>query len=1306
MNNELQTSNYKLTYRQDAIWLDEDIHPRIPVNNIITRLIIKGGINKEAFTRAFYQLCIQFPVLRASVELDDLDGKKIFRISNQPNLIELSDVENISVLEYENTDTFQNWCTYKFVYNKRLYKAQLIQFPNNISVFYLNQHHSITDSSSCNTLLRQLSENYQLEIGGDKENGYINFNKDNFFVIQQEKQKQQHSPSFEEKEQFWQAHYEEAIEPIHFYNQTTFNKTARTVRISHQLDKETITLLKKTASSYSSEIIFISALFSFLNRISLNQDLSIGLPLIKREGKRIETVGLLMEVCPYRLFINEEDTFNDVIGKVIQEEKEIKNYKDHFISAKKAGYEVVLYCHEPALSTFSDYKVDFEITTPLNLLNELESDIPNSGWSGKESLSIHIHPSPDREQYVLNFDFNLGVWRSSILRERAVEHFSILFKQILKDGAQKILDIDILTSLEKETLFPVEDSAYARYEQVPIVIELFKKTALDYPDKIAIQFENSNVSFTELNQKVEVLADQLYSLGVKLGMLVGICVDRSPRMIECLLAVMRVGGVYVPIDSKQPVDRISIILEDAAPAVIITERELKHKVSASSCETIISIDDNAYCPSGKNIDYPVINGNDLAYIIFTSGSTGRPKGVEVYHHGLSTLLSAVKDKPGLTSKDTMLAVSTISFDIAAVDMFLPLVTGATVRIVPYISTINGDELKILIEHDEITFFQATPASYRLLIGSGWQGDSRLTLISTGEALPFELAQELLKRCSHLWNMYGPTETTIWSSAHEVKKGETFISIGKAIKGTQLLVLNKQMKPVPIGISGELYIAGDGVAKGYYANKELTNASFLPNSYSKIAGAKMYKTGDLVRFGLDMNLEYLGRIDFQVKIRGFRIEIGEIETILGNYEYVEQCVVTVFLDASGQQSLIAYLRPTNASDFESIKLRDYMKSKLPDYMIPSKFVLLEEFPLTPNGKVNRKALPDPSLASVISDNTEYVVPRNDFELSLVTVWQMVLKLPKVGITDNFFDLGGDSLMTVPLVHEMERATGIKFDIGEIFSSPTIKQLVDIQNDDKKKHPSSIVPLQPKGTNTPIFCLCGINIYQYFADSFNKSQPVYGIYVEEEQLFIEDLIEGEGTDISIENLVSSYYEAICRQQPEGPYQLAGISFGGFLAVETARLLQQNNKEVHFVALFDTILPNDIQRNLLARLRSLVKNVLQTGQSFVRNKLTSTTEQDLLKLSDLREEAYNKCMETHESSTEPYNGKVILIKANDHEAWGKGVTFLPDYGWSRFLKGEIDCYEVDGDHLGILKQPSVTQLAEYLKPYLNISDTLDHH
>ncbi|MBL4743521.1 MAG: amino acid adenylation domain-containing protein, partial [Cycloclasticus sp.] len=1104
--------------------------------------------------------------------------------------------------------------------------------------------------------------------------------------------------SFDVNERYWKSRFDQPVEPVNFYGQSSFVKSALTVRLSKIIDIDTASLLAEASRVESIPKIFTAVLFAYLNRVTLNSDLSIGVPLLNRTSSAFSSLGLYMEVCPNRITVDEGDTFGDVYNKVIEETKNVKPYRGHFVSAKKAGYEVVFNFQKFSSDEFCGLDAHYELTTPFNMTQEMVNDEPGSSWAGRESLAIQVNQKSVND-YEINFDFNLGVWGEPEFRKNAVEHFCTMLKCFLLDRTQKISEAEILTENEKVQLFSPEDSALLRCEKVPAVIDIFEEKVAENGDKFAVLFNDEGLSYTALNKKVNCLAAQLYDAGLRANMLVGVCLDRSPKVVVALLAVMKAGGAYVPIDPKQPAERIAIILEDSDPLLLITEKGLKDKVDvATENKLVICLDDNNYVAQEKNHSFERPAANDLAYVIFTSGSTGRPKGVEVKHHGLTTFLKAMANCPGMDSNDTILSVTTVSFDIAALELFLPLIVGATVRIAPYEATVSGDKLRALIEAKGVTMFQATPASYKLLVSSGWQGDSKLKLLCGGEAMPYELSKSLLNRCGSLWNMYGPTETTIWSSVYQVLASDNEISIGKPIDGTQMFVLNDSMQPVPIGVPGELYIAGDGVAGGYYKNKSLTKEKFVCNKFSLVPDYPMYKTGDLVRFRSDMNLQYLGRTDFQVKIRGFRVEIGEIEVISATHDLVKECVVNAWKDERDEQILVAYIVPIKSDEaLDGLDLRDFLKGKLPDYMIPAFFIKLDGFPLTQNGKVDRKSLPLPTESEKITTQLEYVEPKNDFELCLSVAWQQVLKLPQVGVTDNFFDLGGDSLMTVMLIHEMELASGIKFDMGDVFSSPTIKQLVELHENGGNQVSTSTVPLQSKGDGLPLFCLCGIHIYKDLAISLGVDQPVYGVYVSQEQAFMNDVMNGREPELSVEDLAISYCEAIRRRQPNGPYRVAGISFGGLLAIEAARLLQSYGEEVSLVVLLDTILPEGIYRNLPSRFKRAVKDWLKKAKKATLQSFGASSNSSREDMVSSREEAFIKCMEEYGSEKGLYCGQVVLMKARDN-SWGRGVTFTADYGWAKKIKGGLIVEDVVGDHLGIIKQPNVNDLAVLLRNHLD--------
>ena len=491
-------------------------------------------------------------------------------------------------------------------------------------------------------------------------------------------------------------------------------------------------------------------------------------------------------------------------------------------------------------------------------------------------------------------------------------------------------------------------------------------------------------------------------------------------MVVGVLGILKAGAAYVPLDPEYPAARLDYMLADAAPALVLTTDDLRGRLPASAPALALDAPGiraelaraTAHAPTDGERTGPLRPGH-LAYVIFTSGSAGTPKGVMIPHRALTNFLLSMRSQPGLTEHDILLAVTTLSFDIAGLELFLPLVVGARVELASREIATDGARLAETLRATGATAMQATPASWRMLLQSGWKVDPSLKILCGGEALPRDLAEKLSERSGAVWNLYGPTETTIWSTLKKIEPGEDPVPIGGPILNTQLYVLDAWLEPVPIGVPGELYIAGTGLARGYLHRPGLSARRFVACPYAREPGERMYSTGDLARWRPDGTLEFLGRADQQVKIRGFRIEPGEVELALQRDPSVRAVVVVAREDVSGDKRLVAYLVANQEPAPSAGELRDFLKAKLPDFMVPAAFVILDALPLTPNGKLDRRALPAPS-AAMVAPGATYVAPRSPAEAEMAAIWEEALSLPQVGIHDNFFDLGGHSLLAIPLI----------------------------------------------------------------------------------------------------------------------------------------------------------------------------------------------------------------------------------------------------------------------------------------------------
>jgi amino acid adenylation domain-containing protein len=622
--------------------------------------------------------------------------------------------------------------------------------------------------------------------------------------------------------------------------------------------------------------------------------------------------------------------------------------------------------------------------------------------------------------------------------ERLAEHYQTLLQGIVTDPQQQLSELPLLSAVERQQLLVDWNQTQAEYPRELCLHQLFERQVEKTPEAVALEFGSQQLTYWELNGKANQLARQLQSLGVGPEVLVGICSERSCEMVVGLLAILKAGGAYVPLDPNHPGERLTYILADAGVSVLLTRAQLLPQLGEYGGR-VVELEDSGSADFSRENPKSGVRAGNLAYAIYTSGSTGRPKGVLIRHSAVVNFLTSMGQQPGLGAEDVMVALTTITFDIAALELFGPLSCGACVALAPELTAVGGEATAALATR--ATVVQGTPATWRLLLQAGFVGHPQLHLLCGGEALARELAAQLLERAAALWNMYGPTETTIWSAVARVEPGAGAVPLGTPIANTQFYILDPQMQPVPVGVAGELHIGGEGLARGYLNRPELTAEKFVPHPYSEQPGARLYKTGDLVRYLSQGHIEYLGRLDHQVKIRGFRMELGEIEAVLSTHPQVRETVVVAVADAVGDKRLVAYIVPQFLPAPSSQEWRTFLKQHLPEYMLPSAFVVLDALPLTPNGKVDRRSLPEPNQTR--PEVEAYVAPQNEVERQISAVWQEVLHVEKVGIHDNFFDLGGHSLLILQvhrkLCSKLPEQINTHISVVDLFRHPTVSTL---------------------------------------------------------------------------------------------------------------------------------------------------------------------------------------------------------------------------------------------------------------------------
>ncbi len=600
-----------------------------------------------------------------------------------------------------------------------------------------------------------------------------------------------------------------------------------------------------------------------------------------------------------------------------------------------------------------------------------------------------------------------------------------------------------LSIVETQTLLEEWNRTAREFPRDRRLTELFEDQVKEQPQAIALEFGDERITYTQLNARAEEIAGHLLTAGLAHQELVGICLDRSPDMVAALLGILKAGGAYVPLDPAYPAHRLGLMTADANLRWVVTEKPLLALLPSDTVRALCLEDLAAHGAEARktqtnhHLEHSS-DSNDLAYVIYTSGSTGKPKGVQIAHRSVVNLLTSVAETVNFQAEDRLLAVTTISFDIAALEIFLPLIRGGRLILADRETTQDGIRLAQRMESGNASVMQATPSTWRLLLAAGWRGRKSLKVLCGGEALSRDLADELLSRAREVWNFYGPTETTIWSTAEKVAEDGP-VTIGRPLANTQAYILNPFGQLVTVGTAGELHLGGEGVARGYLGRSALTAERFLPNPFTRDSHARLYKTGDLARYLPDGRIECLGRVDHQVKIRGFRIEPGEIETLLRQHHGIADALVAARDSHHGDKRLVGYVISKNGPPSFS-ELRDYLKSKLPAYMVPSQFVLLPKFPLTPNGKVDRSSLPQPENQRTTA--TEYSAPRTPDEQSLAGVWQEVLTIKEIGIDDNFFDLGGDSLAATRAFARINRIFGVDLSLRAMLERPSIRSLCQL------------------------------------------------------------------------------------------------------------------------------------------------------------------------------------------------------------------------------------------------------------------------
>ncbi|MBW4677593.1 MAG: amino acid adenylation domain-containing protein, partial [Desmonostoc geniculatum HA4340-LM1] len=1002
---------------------------------------LQGKLNKEAFHRAWQYVAQRHSILRTCFVWQGLKEpvQVVHRQLTLPwqeyNLQHLSSEEQQQNLqaffESDRSNGFE-------LTQPPLMRLTLVQLSDTSHNFTWSHHHLLLDGWSVATIFKEVLACYKaFNNGEDVHLETIRPYRDYIVWLQQQ--------NLSQAETFWREMLKGFTTPTWLWADPGGGKSLKNDYAEQEIQLSAVTTaaLQSLAQQHQLTLnTLVQGAWALLLSCYTGQDdvvfgaVASGRPPTLAQAESM--VGLFINTLPVRVQVSPEEFLLPWLQKIQAQLVEARQH-EYSPLVKVQGWSEVAkgFALFDNILVFENYHVDASVKQR-DVDFEIENYYDFERTNYPVTLTVNLG-----EELVFKVTYDDSDRFDTVTR--MLGHLQTLLEGMVTNPQQRLCELSLLTETERHQLLVEWNNTKVEYPQHQCIHELFEAQVEKTPDAVAVVFEDQQLTYRELNTRANQLAHYLRSaklsrsdsLGVKSEVLVGICVERSLSMVIGLLAILKAGGAYVPLDPSYPQERLSFILQDTQAPVLLTQASLVETIPQHQAAVVcLDTDWHLLAQQRQENLFSELTTDNLAYTIYTSGSTGKPKGVQIPHIALSNFLHSMKEAPGLNDEDTLLAVTTYSFDIAALELFLPIIVGARLVIASQEIVADGNQLEALLVDSKATVMQATPATWQLLLAPGWGGNRQLKILCGGEALPGKLANQLLELCGCIWNMYGPTETTIWSAASQVETVNHTVPISSPIANTQLYILDQYHQLVPVGVVGELYIGGEGLARGYFHRPDLTAEKFIPNPFSD-QPARLYRTGDLARYLANGEIEYIGRIDNQVKLRGFRIELGEIETLISQHPGVQETVVAVYASEVDSQRIVAYIVPQTEQTLTIPELRGFLESKLPSYMVPAAFVTLEALPLTPNGKVDRKALPAPELTQISSSNI--VPPSTPIENLLAGIWAEILSIDKVGINSNFFELGGHSLIATRVISQIRQVFQVELPLRYLFEKPTIAGL---------------------------------------------------------------------------------------------------------------------------------------------------------------------------------------------------------------------------------------------------------------------------
>jgi amino acid adenylation domain-containing protein len=1300
--------SHPAAHGQRALWFLHQSNPGSAAYNVVFSVRIRSTIDLAALRRSFQALVDRHPALRTTFrEESDRLVQRVhgympvcFNVHNRPDL----DLTELRKKVHEAAQIPFD------LQNGPLMRVDLFMRAADDQILLFTVHHIAADGWSLFLLLEDLRRIYPAERYGSTPPSPRPVHDILEHARWQEAMLA--SPEGQAHEAYWLSELAGILTPLSMPTDRPrpASLSNRGASLPIDLGAELSTAIRTLAAREGATpfVVLLTAYQILLHRYTGQQEVIVGSPTYGRDRAEFaDVVGDFINMVPLKAVFHDDPSFRGLLARMRETVVEGIKHQDYpFPRLVEKLQPDRDFSRTPVFQTVFILQKFKSVAGLEDLFTHTESDI-RADFGG---LVLEPFTIPQQEgQFDLSVELaeKDGVLRGAIKYNTDLfdlptvqwlsSHYETLLRSIVSSPETSVSRLPLLGTVERKELVAglnATDQDYARDETV---LDLMRKQVTLRPHAQAVSFEGDALTYAELDTRSTRLARQIQSLGVGPESLVCVCVERGLEMVVSVLAVLKAGGAYVPLDPGFPAERLRYMVADSGAKVLVTQRSLSDALFSGLNLMRVYVDQHKdQIEQQSSNPLPALAGpSNLAYVLHTSGSTGRPKGVEIEHRALTNFLCSMARQPGLEPTDVLLAVTTLVFDIAGLELFLPLITGGRIELVSRDTALDGVALGRVLATSGATVMQATPATWRMLFESGWKGDRRLKALCGGESMDPNLAARLAQSCGSVWNMYGPTETTIWSSTERIESNE--VSIGRPIANTRMYVLDRHQEPVPRGVVGHLWIGGEGVARGYLNRAELTRERFVADPFYQ--GTRMYRTGDLARHLSDGRLEWLGRIDDQVKIRGYRIELGEIEAALSSHAQVRDCVVAAREELTDDLRLVAYVVPAVARGPVIEELRSHLRAILPDYMIPAAFMFIDAIPRTPNGKVDRNALPAPS-SHPTELATGYVAPRNRVEEVMTEIWAEVLGVEKVGVFDHFFELGGHSLSATRLIARLKSAFQLDVPLRSIFMEPTIagmaKQILYDEFTQSYYQAgeicrwSRLLPAQPKGSRIPFFLVAGfmdaddtLRVLSRLIPHLGLDQPVYG--------FQPRWLDGHSERYScVEEVASNFLTELRTVQPKGPYLLGGDCAGGVVALVMADELLRQGEEVRLLVMFDTHRPTALRSFALdlyngwrraKHVASVIRQIVSSGhrlrtqliRDLGRRKIgpAQTKTGDELALDRVYRLRIDYVRTMYRHRLKKYPGHIKLI-VNEH--WYK---FDRSMGWNGVALGGLEIHSTPGDH-----------------------------